>query len=344
MKAAALTGIRRMGMIEVPEPKIIKDNDVLMKVEMVGICGSDVHYYETGEIGTEVVEYPFVVGHECAGTVVDVGKGVSRVKAGDRVAVEPAIVCHSCDQCKMGRENTCLNLRFLGCPGQMSGAMCAYIVMPEDCCFGIAESVTFAQAVLCEPLAIALYAVRQANLKEGSAVGILGAGPIGLSCLVSALAAGAGACYVTDKVKERVEVARKNGAAWAGNPVGEDIVSSILGQEAGGLDAVFECAGQQETVDQAIELLKPGGRLMMIGIPRIERISFVIEKARRSEVSFINVRRQNECAQAAIDLVTSGKVDVDFMATHTFKLEQAQEAFDMVAGYRGGVVKALIEI
>jgi L-iditol 2-dehydrogenase len=295
MKAAALTGIRQMGMIDVPEPKITKDNDVLLKVEMVGICGSDVHYYETGEIGTEVVEYPFIVGHECAGTVVGVGKGVSRVKSGDRVAVEPAIVCHSCDQCKMGRENTCLNLRFLGCPGQISGAMCEYIVMPEDCCFGIADSVTFAQAVLCEPLAIAVYAVRQANLKEGSAVGILGAGSIGLSCLVSALAAGAGACYVTDKVEERVEVARENGAVWAGNPVGEDVVSSILGQEAQGLDAVFECAGQQETVDQAIELLKPGGRLMMIGIPRIERISFVIEKARRQEVSFINVRRQNEC-------------------------------------------------
>jgi threonine dehydrogenase-like Zn-dependent dehydrogenase len=97
-------------------------------------------------------------------------------------------------------------------------------------------------------------------------------------------------------------------------------------------------------VDEAIDLLKPGGTLMMIGIPRIERISFIIEKARRSEVSFINVRRQNECAQAAIDLVASGKVDVDFMATHTFKLEQAQEAFDMVAGYRDGVVKALIEI
>jgi L-iditol 2-dehydrogenase len=344
MKAAALTGIRQMGMIEVPEPKIIKDNDVLLKVEMVGICGSDVHYYETGEIGTEVVEYPFVVGHECAGTVVDVGKGVSRVKPGDRVAVEPAIVCHECDQCKMGRENTCLNLRFLGCPGQISGAMCEYIVMPEDCCFGIAESVTFTQAVLCEPLAIAIYAVRQAHLQENSDIAILGAGPIGLSCLVSALAEGAKTCYVTDKVKERVEAARKNGADWAGNPEEEDIVEAVLKQQPLGMDVVFECAGQQETVDEAIDLLKPGGTLMMIGIPRIERISFIIEKARRSEVSFINVRRQNECAQAAIDLVASGKVDVDFMATHTFKLEQAQEAFDMVAGYRDGVVKALIEI
>jgi threonine dehydrogenase-like Zn-dependent dehydrogenase len=222
--------------------------------------------------------------------------------------------------------------------------MCEYIVMPEGCCLPISDEVSFAEAVLCEPLAIAVYAVRQANLKEGSAVGILGSGPIGLSCLVSARAAGARVCYVTDKVKERVEIARENGAAWAGNPLDEDVVSSILGQEAGGLDAVFECAGQQETVDQSIELLKPGGRLMMIGIPRIERISFIIEQARRKEVSFINVRRQNECAQAAIDLVASGQVNVDFMATHTFRLEQTKDAFEMVSGYRDGVVKALIEV
>jgi L-iditol 2-dehydrogenase len=344
MKAAALTGIRQMGMIEVPEPKITKDDDVLLKVEMVGICGSDVHYYETGEIGTEVVEYPFVIGHECAATVKAVGRGVNNVKVGDRVAVEPAIVCHNCDQCKMGRENTCLNLRFLGCPGQVSGALCGYIVMPEDCCFGIGENVTFAQAVLCEPLAIAIYAVKQAHLHKNSDVAILGAGPIGLSCLVSTRAEGAKTCYVTDKVKERVEAGRKNGADWAGNPEEEDIVEAVLKQQPMGMDAVFECAGQQETVDEAIELLKPGGRLMMIGIPRIERISFVIEKARRKEISFINVRRQNECAQAAIDLVASGKVNVDFMATHPFKLEQTQDAFDMVAGYRDGVIKALIEI
>jgi L-iditol 2-dehydrogenase len=333
-----------MTAIEVPEPKITKDDDVLMKVEMVGICGSDVHYFETGVIGTEAVEYPFVIGHECAATVAAIGSEVSGVKVGDRVAVEPAIVCHSCDQCKTGRENTCRNLRFLGCPGQVSGALCEYIVMPEHCCFVIGDNLTFAQAVLCEPLAIALYAVKQARLQRGSDIAILGAGPIGLSCLAGARAEDVKSCYVTDKVKERVEVAKRNGADWAGNPTSQDIVSDILSQQPQGIDAVFECAGQQETVDQAIDLLKPGGRLMMIGIPRIERISFVIEKGRRREISFINVRRQNDCEQAAIDSVASGKIDVDFMATHTFKLEQTQDAFDMVADYRDGVVKALIQI
>jgi L-iditol 2-dehydrogenase len=324
MKAVALTGIRRMEMVEVPEPNMNRDDDVLLKVKMVGVCGSDVHYYETGKIGSEVVEYPFIVGHECAATV-------------------EAIVCHNCDQCRAGRENTCRNLKFLGCPGQIEGSLCEYIVMPEDCCFPVGDRLTFAQAVLCEPLAIAVYAVREAHMPEGAEVAILGAGPIGLSCLITAQAENAKTCYVTEKVKERVEVAAANGATWVGNPDEEDIVKEILERRPAGVDVVFECAGQQETIDQAVELLKPGGRLMLIGIPRIDRISFVIEKMRRREVNLVNVRRQNKCAEAAIDLVASGKVSVDFMATHRFKLEQTQEAFDMVARYRDGVVKAMVE-
>lgn len=344
MKAVALTGIRQMELIDAPEPSIKKDDDVLLKTEMVGVCGSDVHYYETGEIGSEVVEFPFIMGHECAATVKAVGSAVTSVKVGDRVAVEPAIVCHNCDQCKQGRENTCRNLRFLGCPGQVEGALCEYIVMPEECCFPIGEKLSFAEAVLCEPLAIGVYAVRQAGLHENSDIAILGAGPIGLSCLVSARAENAKTCYVTEIVKERVEVAKNAGATWVGNPDEEDIVKEILQRQPAGMDAVFECAGQQETIDEAVELLKPGGKLMLIGIPRTERISVIIEKTRRKEISIINVRRQNNCTQAAIDLVASGKISVDFMATHKFKLEQTQDAFDMVANYRDGVVKALIEL
>ena len=344
MKAVVLTSIRKMELAEVPEPSVKEDNDVLLKIEMVGICGSDVHYYETGRIGSDIAEYPFIVGHECAATVQAVGSSVTRVKVGDRVAVEPAIVCHNCDQCKQGRENTCRNIKFLGCPGQVEGCLCEYIVMPEDCCFPIGDKLTFAQAVLCEPLAIAVYAVKQAHLRGGSDIAILGAGPIGLSCLITAGIENVKVCYVTEKVKERIEVAEKSGATWVGNPNKEDIVKEILGRQPAGMDVVFECAGQQETIDQAVELLKPGGKLMLIGIPRTEIISFIIDKMRRKEITLVNVRRQNKCTETAIDLIASGKVSVDFMATHRFKLEQTQQAFDMVAGYRDGVVKALIEV
>jgi L-iditol 2-dehydrogenase len=344
VKAVVLTGIRQMKTADVPEPTIKSDNDVLLKVEAVGVCGSDVHYYETGKIGSQIVEYPFVIGHECAATVEAVGRVVTRVKAGDNIVIEPAIACNDCDQCKSGRKNTCRNLKFLGCPGQAGGCLCEYIVMPEDCCFPIDGKITLEQGILCEPLAIGVYAVKQAFLSNKAAIAILGAGPIGLSCLVSAKSENVNACYVTEKIEERAEAAAKNGATWTGNPNKEDIVKGILRQEPDGLDAVFECAGQQETIDQAVELLKPGGKLMLLGIPRLERISFSIDKIRRKEITVVNVRRQNECTQTAIDLIADGKINVDFMITHRFKLKQAQEAFDMVAEYRDGVIKAIIEL
>lgn len=343
MKAIVLTGIKQMGIRDIPEPHIQKDTDVLLKIEKVGVCGSDVHYYETGRIGSQVVQYPFIVGHECAAMVKAIGSKVARVKVGQQVVVEPAVSCHKCDQCRMGRENTCFNLRFLGTPGQGNGCLCEYIVMPEENCFPIDGVITLEQGVLCEPLAIAVYAVRQSQMPPNADVAVLGAGPIGLSCLVSAKAENAKGCYVTEKIPERIQVAKDAGATWVGNPDKQDVVKEILQQKPLGMDIVFECAGQQETIDQAVELLKPGGKLMLIGIPRIERISFAIDKIRRKEITIINVRRQNKCTQAAIDLVASGKVDVDFMVTHRFKLEQTQDAFDMVAQYRDGVVKALIE-
>jgi len=344
MKAIVSTNIRQMELTDVPEPGIKEDSDVLLKIEMVGICGSDIHYYETGRIGLQIVEYPFTIGHECAATVKAVGKSVTRVKVADKVAVDPAVSCHECDQCSQGRENTCHNVRFLGAPGQGGGCLCEYIVMPQECCFSTNGAITLEQAVLCEPLSIAVYAVKQSHMPEDAKVAILGAGPIGLGCLLCSNAQNANACYMTEKVDERVEAARRGGATWVGNPDKQDIIKEILQRQPAGMDVAFECAGQQETIDQAIELLKPGGKLMLIGSPRTERVSFDIDKLRRKEITIINVRRQNKCTQAAIDIIASGKVRVDFMITHRFKLEHTQDAFDMVAGYRDGVIKAIITL
>jgi L-iditol 2-dehydrogenase len=344
MKAAVLTGVRRMEVREMPEPRIEKDTDVLLKIERVGVCGSDVHYFETGRIGSQVVEFPFVVGHECAATVAGVGPAVRRVRVGDQVVVEPAVSCHDCDQCRRGRENTCFKLRFLGTPGQGDGCLRQFIVMPEECCFPTHDEITLEQGALCEPLAIAVYAVRQSRLAPDADVAVLGAGPIGLSCMVAAKARGVRTCCVTEKIGERVKVAREHGATWVGNPLKEDVVVAILKQRPLGMDVVYECAGQQETIDEAVDLLRPGGTLMLIGIPRADRVSLSIDKIRRKEVTLVNVRRQNRCTQAAIDLIASGKVGVDFMVTHRFALDRVQEAFEMVAGYRDGVVKAMIEM
>jgi L-iditol 2-dehydrogenase len=343
MKTAFLTGLRQMEIREEPKPAIRESQDVLIRVDVVGVCGSDVHYYTTGRIGSQVVQYPDSTGHECAGTVVEIGAEVKTLRVGDRVAVDPAMPCGKCDQCLAGRSHTCRKLRFLGCPGQAPGALSEYLVMPASSCFKIPDKMSLVQAALCEPLSIGLYAVRRAEMIDGTKVGILGSGPIGLSVLLGIQAMHKiNIIYVTDLIDKRAAMAKHMGAKWTGIASQEKVVETIMKHEPLGLDYVFECAGQQETMDQAIEMLKPGGTLLMIGIPEVSRVSFNIDLMRRKEIRIQNIRRQNECVEPTIDLVGSGKMNADAMVTHHFPLERTKEAFDLVAGYQDGVVKAMI--
>lgn len=343
MKKAVLTALRSIEIVDVPPPRIQNDDDVLIRMGSVGVCGSDVHYYVDGKIGSQVVEYPFAVGHEGAGTVVDVGAAVTSLAPGDRVAVEPAMSCHACDQCLAGRPHTCRTLRFLGCPKQADGCLADYIVMPAHCCFSLGGSLSLEQGALSEPLAIGVYAVKQSIPMQGACVGILGAGPIGLSVLLPARAQGAGQVYMTDRIDRRLELARTMGADWAGNVDTDDVVEGVRQACADQLDVVFECCGQQAALDQALEMLKPGGKLMIVGIPRESRISFSIDKLRHKEVCVQNVRRQNGCVQETLDMMSHKRFVADPMVTHRFPFERVSEAFDLVADYRDGVVKAMIE-
>jgi L-iditol 2-dehydrogenase len=343
MQAMMLTGIREMEMHRVPDPLISSDTDVLIKMKRVGVCGSDIHYYTAGRIGSRRVDYPFPVGHEGAGQVEQVGAGVTRVKPGDRVAIEPAVSCGVCDQCLAGRPHTCRKLTFLGCPGEADGCLSDYIVMPEKSCYPIPGDMSYEQASISEPLSIGLYAVKQSIPVEGARIGILGHGPIGMSVLLSARALGAERIYVTDKIDERLKIAGKAGAAWTGNPGAEDIVGSIRKKESLLLDAVFECCGKQEAMDQAVELVKPGGKIMIIGIPGFDSWKFPADVIRRKETIIQNVRRQNHCVQPALDMISDGRIDVNPMITHHFSFGETKKAFDLVDTYSEGVMKAMID-
>ncbi|MBI2425288.1 MAG: alcohol dehydrogenase catalytic domain-containing protein [Candidatus Hydrogenedentes bacterium] len=342
MRAMRLTALRDMKMFDVPDPQIAQPDELLIRMTRVGVCGSDVHYYTTGRIGVQVVQYPFTVGHECAGVVEAVGSGVTHFKPGDRIAIDPAMPCGACDQCQGGRPHTCRKLRFLGCPGQAEGSLSEYIVMPEGSCFPLKDVSSFELGVLSEPLAIGVYACQLAGELKGKKIGILGCGPIGLSVLMPARHAGAGAVYMTDKIDARLQIAQGCGADWIGNPDTQDVVAQISAAEPLLLDYVFECCGQQDAVDNAIEILAPGGKLVMIGIPEVDRISFQIDKMRRKEICFQNVRRQNECTHKTIDLLESGALNAERMVTHYFPFEDTKAAFDLVAAYQDGVVKAMI--
>jgi L-iditol 2-dehydrogenase len=344
MKAAFLTGIRQVEVREAPEPQLAAARDVLVKIERVGVCGSDLHYYSTGRIGATRVDYPFVIGHECAGTVVESGGQAGELHVGQRVAIDPLVACGHCDQCCAGRRNTCRNQRFVGFPGQLSGALAEYLAVPAECCFTVPDSMTLTEAALVEPFSVALYAVRLAGLKSPARIGVLGSGPIGLCVLLAARVIANCAVYITDLVNERLSVASRCGASWTGNPSRHDVVRAIADQEPLGLDAVFECAGQQETLDQGVELLKPGGTLLLVGIPKVERINFNIDLLRRKELRVLNVRRQNECTGPAIAMIASGAVKVAPLVTHEFPLCETAKAFDLVAARRDGVVKAIIHV
>ncbi len=345
MKAFKLTDICKMEMMEVPTPEIANDTDVLIAMKAIGVCGSDVHYYDKGRIGNQIVEYPFTVGHEGAGQVVKVGAAVTKVSVGDRIAIDPADPCGKCDQCLNNRPHTCRNLTYLGCPGQAEGCLSEYIVMPEQSCLPLPENVSFEEGALSEPLSIGLYSVIKAELPANPTIGILGTGPIGLSVLLSATAKGVKNIYVTDKIVRRLQLAEKAGGIIGGNPDKTNIVETILAKSPEGLDTVFECCGEQDALDQAIELLKPGGTLVIIGIPAVtEKIYFNVDSCRRKEIRIQNIRRQNECAQAAIDMIAEKEVDVNIMTTHRFSFQETQAAFEMVKNYADGVVKAMISI
>lgn len=333
-----------MELMDTRQPEISGKNEVLVEMKVVGVCGSDVHYYTTGRIGSQIVQYPFAVGHEGAGIVKRTGKNVTLVKPGDRIAIEPAMPCFECDQCRAGRENTCRNLRFLGCPGQAEGCLCEYILIPETSCIPIPDHMTFDEAAISEPLAIGLYGVKRSMPVSGMNVAVLGFGPVGMSVMLTARAMGANKIYVTDKLDYRNEIAGLSGAYLTGNPDKEDIVRKIVDQIPEGLDVVFECCGQHEAMENAVDMVKPGGKIMIIGIPEFDNWSLRADKMRRKEITTINVRRQNHCAEEAIQMIAAKAVDVSNMVTHRFRLEDAEKAFELVTVYGDQVMKAMIDI
>lgn len=344
MKAALLIGIRKFEIRDIPVPKIIKDTDVLVKIKTVGICGSDIHYYTTGRIGSQIVQFPFVIGHEAAGIVEKTGEKVTRVKPGQKIAIDPAVSCGHCDQCLSGRENTCRELLFLGCPAQLDGSLAEYIVTDERSCFPIKDEMTFDQATISEPLAIGVYSVERSMIPQNANAAILGVGPIGMSVFHVLRAKNVGNVFVTDKLDQRLEFCKMLNPKFTGNPAKSDIVKRISEIEQLMMDVVYECSGDPAAIAQGIQLLKPGGTLVIVGIPEVDDITFPIHELRRKEITIVNIRRQVNCTQKALDLLADGKVNLDSMATHHFALDEIQTAFELVANYRDGVMKAMITL
>jgi L-iditol 2-dehydrogenase len=345
MKQVILTGIRKMNMTEIPNPEIIQPNDVKIKMATIGVCGSDIHYYSEGKIGTQVVQYPFPVGHECSGIIEEIGEQVTNVKIGDLVVVDPSVHCGMCDQCLAGRPHTCRNNKFLGCPGQLDGCLSEYIVMPDFTCFPVTGKLNKMQAALIEPLTIGVYSVNLAKIdNKNSSVGIFGAGPIGLSIMFKLLADGIKNLTMIEPLDYRLKKAKEIGAEFLINPEKEIVEEKVSKTNELLLDVVFEASGEQEAVTNAVKILKPGGKLVLVGIPPEAQYTFNMDLMRRKELTIINVRRQNHCVEEAIELVVSGKIDIEKMVSHNFSLEETLKAFEIVEAYKDGAIKAMINL
>lgn len=324
-------------------PAIRSPKEVLLKVARVGICGSDLHYFRQGAIGDQVIEYPFTIGHEATALVESVGNEVRSLKPGDRVVLNPAISCGHCDQCLARRPHTCRRLKFLGCPGQLEGCLQEYIVIPAENCFPVSEDI-FPLGILVEPLAIALYAAHLAGPIKDRSLAIFGCGSIGLSLIYYSSLQGPRIVVASDKLPARLEAARRFGASWVGNPDSQDLVSELAEIEPEQFDYAFDCCGQQEALNQAISILKPGGKLIIIGIPETDQIYFDPHLIRRKEIALINVRRQNNFFLRAIEFLQIHKKKLSPLLTHIFSLRETQKAFELCSRYEDDVIKAVIEL
>lgn len=344
MKAAKLHGIRDIRIEEMPEPEP-RPGEALVQVRAVGICGSDLHYFKEGRIGETVASEPLILGHEAAGVVEAVREGVEDLKPGDRVAVDPALSCGKCEWCRKGHPNLCPHIRFFGTP-PVDGALREYIAHPAEALFRLPQGLDYEDGAMLEPLGVALHAVDLAHLKPGQRIAVFGVGVIGLFVVQLARLFGAVQIFATDLFPFRLDLAGRFGADEVFRPDSEDPAAGIMEATGGrGVDVAFEAAWVHGTAEQAVEALAPGGTLVLIGIPLGEDVvSFRASSSRRKGLTVKMVRRMKHAYPRAIRMVERGLLDVRSPVTHRFPLDDVRRAFDMAAGYRDGVVKAMVEL
>ena len=330
MKSLRLHGIGDLRLHEeaIPQPDY---DEALIRVKAVGICGSDIHWHVDGGTGEEGIEAPFVLGHEFGG-VVEGGN-----LDGLRVAVDPAVPCDTCEYCLDGKPNLCPDHYFAG-HAPHDGALREYMAWPMKTMVPVPDSLSDEDIAVLEPLGVAIHTVDLGHIKPGMTVGVYGCGPIGLLAIQVARAAGASEIIATDLLPHRLEAAKALGAhrTFLASPSGEERLQILSSTHRDGVDVALEIAGDNSAVETAIETTKPGGRVVLCGIPTVDQISFKASTSRRKGLSIMMVRRMKHVYPRAIKMVEFGQVDVRSVVSHRFPLDKAAEAFE-VAHKREGL-------
>ena len=349
MKAARLHGPRDLRCEPMDHPGPPPEGHVRIAVEAVGVCGSDLHTYEHGRIGDTSVESPLVLGHEFAGVIEEVGEAAVTengrpLRKGERVAVDPAWPCGQCEPCRTGHPNLCIDHAFAGVY-PTDGSMRQTMHVPAWACFVVPETVTAEDAAMLEPLGVGLHAVDLGHVRVGHSVLVVGAGPIGLFVAQCARLAGARPVLVSDRLPHRLELARRSGA----EPIHieeADPVQAIREATGGrGVDVAFEVAwSAEDSVAQAADAVRPGGRLVIVGISGDDRLTFQHSTVRRKGVTIAMCRRMKHTYPRAIDLARRGDVDLRSMITHRFALEEADSALHLALTREDGVGKVMVSV
>jgi len=297
---------------EVPQPG---PDEVLVQIKSVGVCGSDIHYFEHGRIADFVVEQPLVLGHESSGVVTAIGDNVTDLEVGTTVAMEPGVPCGRCQQCRAGRYNLCPDVEFFATP-PIDGAFCEYVVLPRDFVHPVPRHVSYDAAALVEPLSVGVWACQKANVSLGTRVLITGGGPIGAICALVARARGADVVGVSDINSERRERVAQLGFP-AIDPVSGDIPEA---------DVLLECSGAAAAIDQGIRALTPAGIAVLIGMAPTDTVQVPVGAIQGKEIWLTGTFRYANTYPSAIDLVSSGKVDLDALVSAHYSLDQVEKA------------------
>jgi len=307
----------RLEDVPVPEPG---SREVLVEIRAVGVCGSDVHYYEQGRIGSFVVREPLILGHESMGTVVAIGEDATKHETGERVTLEPGVPDGTCRECRAGRYNLCPNVRFFATP-PIDGAFTNYVSIHEDFVFSLPDELSDNAGALMEPLSVGIWACKKGSVTAGDHVLVTGAGPIGLLAMQVAFAQGATEVTVTDVADERLEISRKLGATRTLN-VAEDSLEES-GLEA---DVLIECSGNERALGDGIRRVRPAGVAVVVGMGPNEETSVPLAFIQTREITLTGTFRYANTYPTAIDLAVTGKVDLDAMVTSHYGLSETEEA------------------
>jgi len=307
---------------------------VLLRIRRVGICGSDLHYYEQGHCGTSVPNGPFILGHEFSAEVAEIGDGVTKVAIGQRVTANPARACGFCDFCKAGLGNLCLKTIMLGSGGSIppvNGAMAEFVTVRADQCHALPDEISDEIGAMLEPLAVALHAIRRSGGVSGKRVLVLGAGTIGRLAAAAAKAHGAAPIAITDIVPQRRQMAADSGVPVVFDPEGENFIDEALELAGLGFDTIIEASASPKALRQAFEVVRPGGTIVQIGTLPTEDIALPALRIMRKEINYIGSQRYGDVFDEAIRLVTSGRINLRPIMSNEFRADEAAKAFKVAA-------------